>query len=567
MLMPLRAIPSLALLVAFTTGDRSIASSSRPVVRYAATRSVRPHRSSPTASFPAGHSPPPTAASPTLVVFFTIDQMRADYFERFLPQLDGGLGRLYRGGAVFTNGFQDHAVTETAPGHATVLSGREPWKTGIVANAQGVLDAQDPLVAGAKGDPASPYRFRGSTLIDWIRIADSRSQALSVSRKDRGAILPLGRAHQSAVWYSPDGVFTTSRYYADTLAGWLSAFNARHLPQSFAGQRWMPARPDSEYPEPDSVAIENGGKEVSFPHPFPADSAAAAKVLARFPQMDQVTLAAALAGVRGLNLGAGPQVDLLAVSLSTTDAIGHAFGPDSKELHDQVLWLDRYLGSFLDSLFALRDSTRVIVALTGDHGVAPFPEVHSGRYPNRAAAHVDVSGLVEYVAQALPRRSIDRGAWRWENGMLWVDREAMRRGGLDPDSVLRVFATRVRAVAGVARVDSYERLTKADTTVDAVARRWLHMFPADLAPALVVTLTPYSVWGNGTSAEHGSPYDYDAHVPIVFYGAPFRRGRYAAFARVTDMAPTLAATIGVRPTERLDGRVLLDALQPALAAR
>ena len=118
----------------------------------------------------------------------------------------------------------------------------------------------------------------------------------------------------------------------------------------------------------------------------------------------------------------------------------------------------------------------------------------------------------------------------------------------------------VRRVPGVARVDSYRTLTQLDTTRDAIARRWLHMFPPDLAPTLLVTLTPYSVWGDGASAEHGSPHDYDADVPILFAGPFFKPGKYTAPARVTDMAPTIAAVLGVRPTERLDGRVLREAL-------
>jgi hypothetical protein len=169
-----------------------------------------------------------------------------------------------------------------------------------VANSLGVLDAQAPLVAGAARDPASPYRFRGSTLIDWMRSADPRSRALSVSRKDRGAILPIGRAHQLAIWYAADGVFTTSRYYGDTLPTWLTAFNALRIPQRFAGQSWTPALAPANYPEPDSVPRENGGKDFLFPHAFPTDAAGAAKELARYPQMDQVTLEAALAGLRGL---------------------------------------------------------------------------------------------------------------------------------------------------------------------------------------------------------------------------------------------------------------------------
>jgi predicted AlkP superfamily pyrophosphatase or phosphodiesterase len=508
---------------------------------------------------------PTTGTRATLVIFLTVDQMRADYIERFLPHLTGGLARLYRNGAVFTNGFQDHGITETAPGHASVLSGRYPRSTGIVANDAGVLDPQEPLI-GSPGDPASPYRFRGSTLIDWMRTADPRARALSVSRKDRAAILPIGRAHQLAIWYAGNGWFTTSRYYADTLPYWLTAFNAQRIPAMFTGQSWTPLLEAAAYPEPDSVPVEGGGKDFVFPHRFPTDTSAMLKALPRYPQMDQVTLEAALAGLRALDLGKGPQADLLAISLSTTDAVGHVFGPDSKEIHDQILRLDRYLGAFMDTLAALRDSTRVVFALTGDHGVAPFPDVHSGRYPNNAARHVDVTGLVEYAAQTLPRHGVDRAAWHWDHGVLWMDRDAIRAGGLDPDSLLHGFSENLRRVPGVARVDNMRTLAARDTARDAVARRWLHTFPPDNLPALIVTLTPYSVWGNGPTAEHGSPYDYDAHVPIIFEGAPFRPGHYTASVRVVDMAPTLAATMNVRPTERIDGRVLREALRVDLVA-
>ena len=187
----------------------------------------------------AAQLPPsaPPSATPTLIVFITVDQMRADYFERFSSQLTRGLGRLYRGGAVFTNGFQDHAITETAPGHSVTMSGRFPGHTGIVTNLTGVGDANAPLVGGG-GVGASPYRFRGTTLIDWLVAKDPRSRALSVSRKDRGAILPMGRAKQSVFWYASDGRFTTSTYYADTLPTWLQKFNDRKIPASYAGKLW-----------------------------------------------------------------------------------------------------------------------------------------------------------------------------------------------------------------------------------------------------------------------------------------------------------------------------------------
>jgi len=525
---------------------------------------VPPHGAPPAASTPA--RTPASSSPPTLVVFLTVDQMRADYFERFLPQLTGGLGRLYRGGAVFTHGFQDHAITETAPGHSVTLAGRFPRSTGIVSNALGVLDYQTPLI-GAADTGASPFRFRGSTLIDWMREHDWRSRALSVSRKDRAAILPLGRAHQLAIWFTRGGAFTTSTYYADTLPDWLTAFNRRRLPWTYAGTAWTPLLPDSAYPEPDSVVAENGGRAYTFPHALPADSAAVPSALQSTPWMDQLTLEAALSGLRALNLGTGPAPDLLAVSLSTTDAIGHKYGPDSRELHDQIVRLDRYLGAFLDSLYALRDSTRVLIALTADHGVSPYPTVHSGRYPNAGAGYVDLGGLAGAVRQALAARGVPSAAWSFADGALDVDRARLEAGGVDADSLLTAFAARARAVRGVARADRFADLARRDTTRDVIARRWLHMYPADVAPALVVTLAPYWAWGApGGSAQHGSPYDYDAHVPMLFYGAGVRPGRHDAPVRVVDIAPTLAAALGIMPTERLDGVALRAALGPARAA-
>src|SRR5918992_2226626 len=147
-------------------------------------------------------SPQPAGRRPQLVVFLTVDQLLPAYFERYNRQLTGGLARLYRDGAVFTNAFQDHAITETAPGHASTLSGRFPRGTGIVTNATGVGDPQSPLIGGVRGAGASPYRFRGTVLLDWMRFKDVRSRALSVSRKDRGAILPIGRAKQSVYWFA-----------------------------------------------------------------------------------------------------------------------------------------------------------------------------------------------------------------------------------------------------------------------------------------------------------------------------------------------------------------------------
>jgi predicted AlkP superfamily pyrophosphatase or phosphodiesterase len=505
---------------------------------------------------------PAAAAQPTLVVFLTVDQFRGAYLARYGPVLTGGLKRLLQGGAVFANGFQDHGITETAPGHAATMSGRFPVHTGIIMNSQGVNTREYPLLVGSAGPGAAPFRFQGTTLTDWMIAADKQTKVLSVSRKDRGAILPIGRSKQQVFWYAPEGEFSTSTWYMDQLPDWVNQFNSEARPRKFAGQSWTLLRPASEYPEPDSVPTEGRGQDFVFPHVAPGDSDAAAASYPNYPMMDSLTLAFALRGLNQLQLGAGSHTDLLAISLSTLDAVGHRYGPDSREVRDQMLRLDRYLGQFLDSLFKLRDSTRVIITVTGDHGITPFPGV-TLYDQNRGARVVTLDPIAQEIAERLKARNLVPGkVFSWEDGVFLVDEKFARSSGIDVDSLTNVFANEARKVPGVLRVDRMRDLARVDTVKDAIARRWLHMFdPARTNVQAVVTLQQWSVWSLANIAMHGSPHDNDANVPVVFWGAPFQAGTFADTVRVVDMAPTLARVLGLTPSEKLDGRPLLRAIR------
>jgi predicted AlkP superfamily pyrophosphatase or phosphodiesterase len=498
---------------------------------------------------------------PTLVVFITIDQMIPDYFARFGGQFTGGLRRLTSGGVLYTNGYQDHATTETAPGHSATMSGRFPAHTGIVRNNAGVNNNSHPLLGGG-GPGASPFRFQGTTLTDWIVSHDPRARALSISRKDRGAILPIGRSKQSVFWFTTDGRFTTSTWYADTLPTWLNAFNARRLAHKMTGTSWTLLRGAAQYLEKDSVPIESMGRNFMFPHELPSDTAQTVRSISDDPRMDWLTLQVSLDGLNAMALGKGPSTDVLAISLSTTDAIGHRYGPDSREIHDQILRLDRYLGAFLDSLYKLRDSTRIVIALTADHGVQPFPELHFAGQPG-ATLRVNADPVVMSAKRALSTRGVDTAtALDFEFGMLFADSAAFRRANVSLDSVLTAMAVEFRRLPGVARADRRSDLAKADTVHDAIARRWLHALPPSLPVVLLVSPKPFVYWNGVTYATHGSPNDGDARVPILFYGPGFARGvRRARTVRVVDMAPTLAKRVGVTPTEKLDGVVLSDAFR------
>lgn len=509
----------------------------------------------------------PAQDRPALVVLVTVDQLRPDYLERWGPQLTGGLKRLLGEGRVYPRGVHDHAITETAPGHAATLSGRFPYSTGIASNSEGVNSGDSPLV-GAAGTPASPSRFQGTTLADWMTAADPRTRVLSVSRKDRGAILPIGRGKHPVFWYAPSrGHFVTSTWYADTLPAWVQAFNAEERVMTrYAGRRWELLLPESAYPEPDSVPAESGGSGFQFPHELPADTLRATSIIQGYPFMDELTLDFAWRGVRAMDLGGGPQTDLLAVSLSTTDAVGHRFGPDSRELHDNVLRLDRALGVFLDSLVALRGADRVVLALTSDHGVAPSPDVRSAWGDNAKARRVfgaDFNDAIAAVAPLVVRSKVDPEAFAFD----WLTFEADRAKAKGAERALRdiarAFAKEAAKVPGVLRADVIDDLARADTVRDHYARRWLHMFRPGGNVLVAITLEPYNYYGRGNVATHGSPHDYDARVPVIFWGAPFARGPSAVEARVVDIGPTLAEVLGVRPLERLDGHVVRDALRDA----
>ena len=499
-------------------------------------------------------------AAPKLIVFITVDQLRGDMLDRYRADMQHGYARLMQG-AWFTRGYQDHAITETAPGHASTLSGRFPRSTGIMSNSAGVVDPAVRLLVGSESG-ASPARFQGSTLYDWLHAKNRRARALSVSRKDRSAILPIGKAKQEVYWYSSSGNFTTSTYYRDALPPWVQAFNARRIPQSYAGKAWTLLKPESAYAAPDSIPFENGGRNFVFPYTFSDDSARAAAQIAGTPLHDEIIARFALDGLEQLDLGRGTHTDLLAVSFSATDAVGHTWGPDSREAHDNQMRLDVTLGWFLDSLYKLRDPSTVVVAMTGDHGVQTNPQLarQRGEATGDQGRIVTLRPQVAELRSSLAARGVDSLAFVYDGELVGLDRSAVAAKGLKPDSILDAFAAAARAVPGVARVDRMAALRRADPALDPVARRWVHQVAEGTPVDLVITLTRYSLWYNAT-ATHGSPYDQDAHVPIIFMGPWINPGRYDMFARVVDMAPTLAAIAGLTPSEKIDGLVLTSALR------
>jgi len=486
-----------------------------------------------------------------LVVALTVDQLRPDYLERFGGEFTGGFARLLREGVYYPRGEQDHAITQTAPGHSTIMSGRSPASTGIMSNDLGVPDPAVRLINSTAGG-ASPWRFRGTTLVDWLKSRDSATRVLSVSRKDRGAILPVGRQVAPIFWYS-QGKFTTSRYYADSLPTWLQAWNARDPVKVLAGTSWELGRPAAFYPEPDDRPFEDGGGGRTFPHRIPDDWTMASGVLEYRSVMDSLTLDVALTGLRAMRLGQRDGTDFLAVSISTLDNIGHRWGPGSREIHDHMLNLDRWLGAFLDSLGRTVPLDQVVIALTADHGVAEFPEAGAG-------GRVSGSTLVQGVnSWALSRWGIKLGAVS-HAGLVIANLAELRARGVNVDSLARALATQARALPGVRAVYTPASLAAAPRT-DVEAGRWKRQILPTTEWLVAVALEPNWVWGSSKAETgHGTTNLDDVRVPILFRIPGAVPARMQQRARTIDIAPTLAAALRLRPTETIEGVALPAAL-------
>lgn len=491
------------------------------------------------------------------MVFIAVDQMRPDYFDRWPGQLTGGFKRLYEGSAFFARGEQDHAITETAPGHSTMLSGRSPASTGVVTNELGVPDSTMPLI-GVPGPGASPVRVNGTMLYDWMKAADRGTRVLSISRKDRGAILPIGKAKVPVYWYQ-SGIFTTSRYYADTLPTWLVAWNDRRGAEKMAGRTWDLLLDVNSYAEPDSQPWERGGSNNLMPKTLVTDSLRVVLEVTVTPWMDSLNADVVLEGVRALGLGRRSNgTDLLSVSFSTTDLLGHVYGPDSRELHDQILRLDRWLGWFMDSLSVLVDRRPVVYALTADHGVTSFPEFLASRGRMSGRARADSAVLQTW--RPLEARYKTNFGIDFNNGLMLGDVAAIRKAKLNVDSLASAIASKLAHITGVTRIYTPKILAAADTN-DLDAMRWRRSVPVDFPWLAAASLAPGYIWSfSPASTTHGTTNRDDVQVPILFMGEGITPGKYTR-ARTVDIAPTLAAYLGIKPLEPVEGIVLPEVVK------
>ncbi len=505
----------------------------------------------------------PAPKPPKLVLAIVVDQFRYDYLLRFRKDYNAGLARLLEHGAVFTDAHHIHYPTVTAVGHSTFMSGATPSSSGIVGNewfdretgqqVTSVSDADTKLVGGAPGaDGSSPHRLLVSTVGDELKMAGRNGKAIGISIKDRSAILPVGHAADAAYWYDSDSNnWVTSSYFMTALPDWVKDINRQRPAMKYLGQSWMPLGTGDAAKDATATpfcTMVNGDEKVRYCGGVEAT-----------PWGNEMIEDFTERAVVEEKLGQHEDTDILAVSFSSNDYVGHAVGPDAPEVRDISIRTDRLLGRLFDFIDQHVGAGNTLVVLTADHGVAPVPEVNHAR--RMIGGRLSDVVMLRGVTDAL-KAKYGEGKWivGTTEGSLYLNRQMIHEKKLDPAAVEDTAAEALRGMPHVFRVFTRSQLIRGETSADYVGEAEQRGFYEPRSGDVIFVQDPYYLYGAaGTS--HSTPFNYDSHVPVIFMGAGIRAGEYDRKIAVNDIAPTLTAILRLEEPSGSIGRILSEIFQ------
>jgi predicted AlkP superfamily pyrophosphatase or phosphodiesterase len=510
------------------------------------------------------------------VVFLVADglpqRQLMDYRDQLAPD---GLRRFLDGGAWFADAHFGHSFTVTCAGHAVMLTGAYPHRTGIIGNdwrdrasGERVYCASDaehtyllhktPPLAGT-----SPRNLQAETVGDVLRRAHPAAKVVAISGKDRGAIMPAGKTGTAYMYMNESGGFASSTYYMKAHPAWVKAFNAAKPADRFFKASWTPLLADAAYARslPDEQPWYNPGGKLpkligeGSERPGPAFYSA----LLSSPYADQLTLDFARAAIAGEGLGQDNVTDILAVSLSGHDYVNHAWSAESRLSHDHLLQLDRMLEAFFRDLDRIVGLDNYIAVLTADHGFMPAPE-YSKTLGRDAGRLNTVQTLEELNAGLAAKYGAGRWARLWSASGVMLDDSLIAKSGVDRRALEAETGRLLLAEPGIAatftRSDLEGSSLPAGTPFLAQVRNTWHR---ERSADVEIVLKPWWLVGSrsGSAATHGSPHAYDTHVPILFWGPRwFGAGRVGARVEVADIAPTLARFLSISPPAASEGKPL-----------
>ena len=520
--------------------------------------------------------PEPGFKRPKLIVGIVVDQMRYDFLYRYQDRYgSGGFNRMLRTGFSAENMQIPYAQTVTAAGHACVYTGTTPALNGIMGNewydrekGRNVYCVEDDQVkiigGGPKAEPMSPRNLWTTTVTDELRLATNfRSKVVGVAIKDRGSILPAGH-FGTAYWYDGENSnFVTSDYYLDALPGWAVRFNNRKMADSLYKTNWATLYPVDTYLNSDDDDTEYegrivGAEKATFPHNLTSFSETNYGVIRATPHGNTITLEFAKAAMRGENLGKGEFTDFLAISLSSPDYIGHQYGPNSIEIEDTYLRLDKDLESFFQVLDREVGEGEYLVFLTADHGVAHIPA-----YLNKHKYEVTTIGSnSRSLGEALKAEfGIDNLVEASGNYHLYLNHKAIEEAKADKGAIERFIIRELKKEPYVLNAFAYDQFDQAILPAPLKEKFALGYNPK-FSGDIQVIMKPGFFFGGRTGTTHGSWYPYDAHIPGVFMGWGVKPGKTNRPTTMADIAPTISSLLNIQMPNASIGEPIFEITDP-----
>ncbi len=528
----------------------------------------------------AGSSPSPatgvapvSSTRPRLIALIVIDGLPQRQIENYRDQFGAdGFARFMEHGAWFNNAHYDHAYTVTAAGHAVMLSGANPSRSGIIGNewrdpdsGEAVYCVADPSASyiGHKTqahDGTSPKNLLVETLGDVLRRADARSKVIAISGKDRGAILPAGKTGTAYMYMSGSGEFASSTYYMSAHPSWVDRFNAAKPADRYFKTSWTALLPDSAYRRGPAGALPPTGAELPIRYGAPQDEAPGVRFyssLLRGPFGDALALDFARAALTGEALGQDDAPDILVVSLSGHDYVNHAFSAESLASQDHTLQLDRLLQAFFRDLDAHVGRDNYIAALTSDHGFMPTPEYSRGL--GLEGGRIASGPMLARINAGLEQRF---GPGKWVMGLsantLALDRTLITHQKIDGQALAQQARALLLTEPGVAAAYTRQELLNGQRGAEPLFAQMRKSWHQRLSGDVQFALKPNWMFGVGNrGATHGSPYDYDTHVPLMLWGPRWvRAAALSDQVGIVDLAPTLARFLQIAAPAASEGRLL-----------
>lgn len=513
---------------------------------------------------------------PKLVVGIIVDQMRQEYLYRFADRYtEGGFKRMMKEGFMMTNGHYNYAPTVTGPGHTSVYTGTTPATHGIISNSwydrkfnKYIYCAEDSTVTNVGGTPEngqiSPRNLLTTTVTDELRFATGkRSKVVGIAIKDRGASLPAGHTGD-AYWYDDaNGDFMTSTYYYETLPQWVADFNAKKVPDSYLSQTWETLFPLDSYVNSiddnnDFEGVFIGKESPTFPYQL--DSLRGQNggygLIASTPYGNSMTLDFALAAIEGEKLGQRGVTDFLAVSFSSPDYIGHRFGPASMEVEDNYLRLDREFERMFNYLDKAYGKGQYLVFLSADHAVADVATYMVSE--NVPAGNINTNYIFGQIS-GYCNAKYGQGDWilKYTGDQVFLNRALAEEKNVDFVAMQRDLANFMLRFNGIKEVYTAEDMRTQQFTygrAHLLQMGYNHKASGDL----LLVFEPAWMVGGARGTTHGSPYNYDTNVPILFFGWGVKAGSSSRKASITDIAPTVSALLKIKYPNAADGEPIFE---------